>query len=58
MRVMIIEYAAWWIIGTLALAVTAYVVVRAGALGHFRTKREHFDYVKREVGGEGNGEAK
>ena len=55
---MIIEYAAYWIIGTVALAVTAYVVVRAGALGHFRTKREHFDYVKREVGGEENGEAK
>lgn len=52
-----IEYAAYWIVGTLALAVTAYVVVRAGALGHFRTKREHFDYVKREIGGEDNGKA-
>lgn len=52
-----IDYALWWVLGTAALAVTAYVVVRAGAMGHFRTKREHFDYVRREIDGGENGEA-
>lgn len=52
---MIAEYVVYWVLATLALAVTAYVVVRAGALGHFRTKREHFDYVRREIEGEYDG---
>ena len=56
---MIIEYAVWWMFGTVAMAVTAYVVVRAGALGHFRTKREHFNYMMRDIEGDKkNGEAK
>lgn len=45
-------YAAYWVVGTAALALTAFVVVRSGAYGYFRSKREHFDWVRREIGGE------
>lgn len=48
------DYAIYWVLGTAALVVTAYVVARAGSWGYFRTKREHFDYIKREIG-ESNG---
>lgn len=49
------DYAAYWFVGTIALAITAYVIVRAGSIGYFRTKYEHFRRIQREIGGS-NGE--
>lgn len=49
-------YAALWLVATAALAITAYVVVRSGALGWFRTKREHFNWVRREIREDEDGE--
>lgn len=43
-----IEYAIYWVIGTVALATTAYFVVRAGSIGHFRTRRDYFNLITRQ----------
>lgn len=51
------DFAAYWLVGTIALAVTAYVVLRVGSIGYFRTKYEHFRRVQREIGGD-DGEAR
>lgn len=44
-------YAFYWLVGTAALAITAYVIVRAGAIGYFRTKYDHFRRIQRDIGG-------
>ncbi|MBZ0170941.1 MAG: hypothetical protein K8E66_01040 [Phycisphaerales bacterium] len=49
------DYALYWLIGTAALALAAYVIARAGALGYYRTKYDHFKRVQRDIGGD-NGE--
>lgn len=46
------DYAIYWVVGTVALAVTAYVIVRIGSVGYFRSKYEHFKRIQREIGGD------